>query len=76
MSIVQKMLKWPLNKESLIRILNEKLIQVAYSVHFPADADTLIVNTAINESVHDTTVVVGQDIDLLLLLVALTPSEH
>ena len=41
-----------------------------------ADADTLIVNTAIHAAMTETTVVVGEDVDLLVLLIGKTPPEE
>ena len=50
------------NKIMLIRILQQKLIDKAHIVHIArADADKLIVDTAISLSSSSTTVVVGQD---------------
>ena len=64
------------NKERLIAMLKPRFESENYCVHIAsADTDNLIVNTAIEAATdHTTTVVVGQNIDLLALLVALSPT--
>lgn len=64
------------NKTILIRMLRQKLVNENHTIYVAsADADTLIVNTAISLSSSATIVLVGQDIDLLVLLVALAPTS-
>lgn len=59
-------------------MLNIKLIHHGFIVKIANDdADTIIVNTAINvSSYHPKIILVGEDIDLLVLLIALTPREN
>lgn len=65
------------NKARLIASLVPKLRQNGYEVfQSDGDADVLIVQTAIEKISHfQNVVVVGEDVDLLVLLVALTPLE-
>lgn len=64
------------NKKRLISILVDKLEQVGYRVmQATEDADTLIVNTAIQMTeMFSTVVIIGEDTDLLVLLTAKAPS--
>lgn len=59
-------------------MLKIKLINHGFIVKIAnGDADTLIVSIAINvSSYHPKTILVGEDIDLLVLLIALTPREN
>ncbi|CAG9761451.1 unnamed protein product [Ceutorhynchus assimilis] len=66
------------NKDRLISQLVERLNSENINT-FTAldDADLLIVKTAIDvSSRHDTVVVIGQDVDLLCLIIALTPQDR
>lgn len=69
----------PANENNKIRFISmlKKIFQESnFSVKQAAeDADTLIINTAIDmSSAHDSVVVVGEDIDLLVLLIGLARS--
>lgn len=59
-------------------MLKIKLINHGFVVKIANyNADTLIVSTAINvSSYHPKTILFGEDIDLLVLLFALTPKEN
>jgi hypothetical protein len=61
-----------------IEMLKIKLIHHRFIVKIANyDADTLIINTAINvSSDHPKIILVGDDIDLFVLLIALTPREN
>ena len=65
------------NKVKLITLLSQKLRERGVSVRqAKADADVLIVSTAIdltNVDEHPQVVIVGEDTDLVVLLVALVP---
>jgi len=65
------------NKKNFIKYLSTKLIEngfIAYTAN--EDADCLIINTAINQSSsNDTVAVVGEDIDLLVLITQLSPTD-
>lgn len=67
------------NKVRLISMLKNKFELAAFTVkQAEDDADVLIVNTAISlcsESIFDAVFVVGEDVDLLVLLTALAPAE-
>lgn len=62
------------NKEKLINMLMEKLQAVNITAKQARDdADVLIIETAIEESKHGkTAVIVGEDIDLLVILIGRT----
>lgn len=64
------------NKEKLIALLIEKLKTVNITTKQARDdADVLIIETAIEESKHQrTAVIVGEDIDLLVILIGRTQS--
>jgi len=65
------------NKMRLISILTDKLVESGINVlQAEDDADTLIVRTAIEKSIGNTKVVViGEDVDLIILLMTLTPDD-
>lgn len=65
------------NKERLISMLREKLVQQGFEVRQAVeDADTLIVNTAIQVAENFATVIIiGEDTDLLILLTAKAPNS-
>ena len=57
------------NKQSFLCLLSRKLEQMGCQVsHARGDADMLIVQTAIQSSSRSSTVLVGDDTDLLILL--------
>lgn len=59
----------PVNKQSFINILSDKLERVGCVVqHAKGDADTLIAMTAVKSAEVVDTVLVGEDTDLLVLL--------
>lgn len=69
------------NKSRLISMLTEKFEANSFIVkhfivkHAQDDADVLIIETAIEESYKNTTVVIGEDMDLLIILIARTPID-
>ncbi|MES9879833.1 MAG: hypothetical protein ABW185_03030 [Sedimenticola sp.] len=59
----------PQNKQMFINLLSETICQDGIEIkHAPGDADVLIVQTAVACSTTASTVVVGEDTDLLILL--------
>ena len=67
------------NKQSFLCLLSRKLEQMGCQVsHVRGDADMLIVQTALQSSSRSSTVLVGDDTDLLILLCfhTLTDSSH
>lgn len=58
------------NKREFIKSLSEKLVKKGYYVHQAVeDADTMIIKTAIDKAnSYSTIIIVGEDIDLLVLL--------
>lgn len=66
------------NKSQLIAILSAKLQTSGIEIRqAPDDADTLIISTAIEISkTSSNVVVVGEDVDLLILLMATTPENQ
>ena len=59
----------PKNKQKFINLLGEKLEENRITVrHAPSDADVLIVQTAVEHSANNEIVVIGEDTDLLVLL--------
>ena len=57
------------NKQRLIKLLREKLqLSECNIIHAPGDADLMIVHMAVQSAKLITTVLVGDDTDLLLLL--------
>jgi len=64
-------------KSRLIQMLSSYLIVKGYIIkQANDDTDTMIVNEAIKRAQRQSVVVVGQDIDLLVLLIALTQVEN
>lgn len=65
------------NKQRLIMHLCEAFHKQGIETHTAVDdADVLIIQTAISEAdQHESVVVVGQDVDLLTLITALTPED-
>lgn len=65
------------NKTRLINMLSSYLISKGYIIkQANDDADTTIVNVAITMAQNNFVIVVGEDIDLLVLLIALTPVQY
>ena len=66
------------NKSRLLAMLITKLTSQGYSVkQAHEDADTLIVNTAIEEASKTNSItIVGEDVDLLVILTAVAESKH
>ena len=57
------------NKQKFINLLSENLKHAGYSTcHTKGDADVMIVDTAITKARDQTTVLIGEDTDLLVLL--------
>ncbi|CAH2086142.1 unnamed protein product [Euphydryas editha] len=74
----EKFLTRDQNKNQLIQMLCRYFTTTGIKVEQAfEDADTLIVNTAIKEaSSHDSVEIVGEDIDLLVLLAGLAPDKN
>ena len=65
------------NKARLIQSLTRHLMHAEIKVkHAVADADALIVRTAIDLSTNNNVVVVGTDVDLLILLTQLSKEDN
>ena len=65
------------NKERLIRLIGGKLVENGCIVKYSeADADIAIVLTAIKESENQNVVLIGEDTDLLILLLYHAPSSN
>ncbi|XP_071642214.1 uncharacterized protein [Temnothorax longispinosus] len=66
------------NKSRLIKYLSKHLETAGIAVkQADHDADRLIVTTAIAESIqHDKVVIVGEDVDLAVLMIGLTPVDR
>ena len=64
-----KFLSNQVNKQKFINLLSENLEHAGYSTrHAKGDADVMIVDTAITKARDQTTVLIGEDTDLLVLL--------
>lgn len=64
----------PTNKTNLISLLETKLQEKGIHVlQATDDADVLIVKTAVEQFTYDSVTVVGEDVDLAVLLIASTP---
>lgn len=64
------------NKNRFISTLMQKLENVnIVSKQAQDDADVLIIKTAIEEAYTRKTIIVGEDVDLLVILIARTPSQ-
>lgn len=66
------------NKTRLINLLSQQMIDAGIEIQVAAgDADTSIVRCAIDKApLHRTVAVVGEDVDLLVLLIALSPATN
>lgn len=65
------------NKSRFITLLSEKLITADIFVkHANNDADVLIIETALEQSNTNKTIVIGEDVDLLIILIARTPTDR
>lgn len=66
------------NKSRLIEVLMRKFQLAGYNVkQHEADADTLIVTTALELSgMHESIVIVGEDVDLLIILTGIAKEPH
>lgn len=63
----------PTNKTNFISLLETKLQEKGiHTLQATDDADVLIVNTAVEQSTHNSVAVVGEDVDLAVLLIAST----
>lgn len=73
----EKFLSNEKNKDRLISMLCEKLQTAGFIIKQAVeDADTLIINTAIDAlKDYDSVVIVGEDVDLLVILTALASSK-
>jgi len=66
-----------LNKSRFISMLSEKLTTTNILVkQANNDADVLIIETALEQSNTNKTIVVGEDVDLLIILIAQTPTDR
>ncbi|MBW0528211.1 hypothetical protein O181_067926 [Austropuccinia psidii MF-1] len=64
----------PTNKTNFIALLQTKLQEKGINtLQASDDADVLIVKTAVEQSTHNSVAVVGEDVDLAVLLIASTP---
>lgn len=64
----------PTNKSQFISLLQIKLQENGIqTLQATDDADVLIVKTAVEQSTHSSVAVVGEDVDLAVLLIASTP---
>ena len=65
----EKFLANPSNKQRFINLLNETLMKLGFKIHHAKDdADCLIVKTTLDVAASSTTVLIGEDTDLLVLL--------
>ena len=66
------------NKSRLIKYLSKHLETAGIAIkQADHDADRLIVTTAIYESIqHDKVVIVGENVDLAVLMIGLTPADR
>ncbi|XP_053377818.1 uncharacterized protein LOC123527311 isoform X1 [Mercenaria mercenaria] len=65
------------NKQAFVKLLGEFLRQEGITVMYaPGDADTLIVETAITSADTNVTYVIGEDTDLLVLLINRVADHH
>jgi len=65
------------NKSRFISILSEKLTTANIFVkQANNDADVLIIETALEQSNTNKTIVVGEDVDLLIILISRTPIDN
>ncbi|KAL8591470.1 hypothetical protein ACOMHN_026660 [Nucella lapillus] len=59
----------PSNKQRFINLLSETLMKLGFQIHHAKDdADCLIVKTTLDVAASSTTVLIGEDTDLLVLL--------
>ncbi|KAJ8880907.1 hypothetical protein PR048_017380 [Dryococelus australis] len=78
-AVNQELLSNQHNKARLIKLLRSKLHENGIdTIQAPDNADLLIVRTAIEQSMEGTTkvAVIGEDMDLSVLLTAKTPADH
>ena len=65
----EKFLANPSNKQRFINLLSETLMKLEFQIHHVKDdADCLIVKTTLDVGASSTTVLIGEDTDLLVLL--------
>ena len=65
----EKFLANPSNKQRFINLLSETLMKLGIQIHHTIDdADCLIVKTTLDVAASSTTVLIGEDTDLLVLL--------
>ena len=65
----EKFLTNPSNKQRFINLLSETLMKLGFQIHHAKDdADCLIVKTTLDVAASSTTVLIGEDTDLLVLL--------
>ncbi|KAL8558638.1 hypothetical protein ACOMHN_022561 [Nucella lapillus] len=65
----EKFLANPSNKQRFINLLSETLMKLGFQIHHAKDdADCLIVKTTLDVAASSTTVLIGEDTDLLVLL--------
>ena len=65
----EKFLANPSNKQRFINLLSETLMKLGFQIHHAKDdADCLIVKTTLDVTASSTTVLIGEDTDLLVLL--------
>ena len=65
----EKFLANPSNKQHFINVLSETLMKLGFQIHHAKDdADCLIVKTTLDVAASSATVLIGEDTDLLVLL--------
>ncbi|KAL8582347.1 hypothetical protein ACOMHN_037104 [Nucella lapillus] len=65
----EKFLANPSNKQRFINLLSETLMKLGFQIHHAKDdADCLIVKTTLDVAASSTTVLIGEETDLLVLL--------
>ncbi|KAL8618503.1 hypothetical protein ACOMHN_000648 [Nucella lapillus] len=65
----EKFLANPSNKQRFINLLSETLMKLGFQIHHAKDdADCLIVKTTLDVAASSTAVLIGEDTDLLVLL--------
>ncbi|KAL8570759.1 hypothetical protein ACOMHN_006909 [Nucella lapillus] len=65
----EKFLANPSNKQRFINLLSETLMKLGFQIHHAKDdADCLIVKTPLDVAASSTTVLIGEDTDLLVLI--------
>ena len=73
----EKFLANPSNKQRFINLLSETLMKLGFQIHHAKDdADCLIVKTTPDVAASSTTVLIGEDTDILVLLLYHVTDNH